>query len=397
MNSHTTSVQLASITDRLAGLGGAKWALFLESRRRREAGEDIIQLTIGEPDLPPPAEVIEAAITSLRAGNTHYTDGCGIDRVLNAIADKYSRRSGRVITRENVLYFPGTQCALFTTMLGLVEKGNEVIVGDPQYATYEGVIRASGADMITVPLRAENAFHLNANDLENAITAQSRVLLLNSPHNPTGATLTADEIADIVAVCEQHKLWIISDEVYEDLAYNAQFASPFDSAAGASRTLVVSSISKSHMLPGFRAGWCVGPSEVISRILPLSEMMLFGAQPFLQDAAAHAIEGSFSECRKQRDALAHRANIVVVALNDAKGLRLNRPEGGMFIMIDVSATGLDGEAFAWRLLDEEKVAVMPGNSFGETAANFIRISLCYDTDLLQTACQRICNLSARLV
>ena len=163
MNSRTPSIQLASITDRLAGLGGEKWALFLESRRRRDAGTDIIQLTIGEPDLPPPAEVIEAAITSLRAGNTHYTDGCGIERVLNAIADKYSRRSGRTITRENVLYFPGTQCALFTTMLALVEKGDDVIVGDPQYATYEGVIRASGAEMITVPLRAENAFHLNAN------------------------------------------------------------------------------------------------------------------------------------------------------------------------------------------------------------------------------------------
>ncbi len=387
----------ASITDRLAHLGDAKWAVHIESRRRRDKGDRIIELTIGEPDLPPPAAVVEAAITSLRAGNTHYSGGRGTDRVLDAIAQKYSSRSGRKITPENVLYFPGAQSALYVAMMGLVEHGDEVIVADPLYATYEGVIRSTGADMVTVALHTAKAFHLDANDLEKVITPRSRVLLLNSPHNPTGATLSAEEIAEIVDVCEKHDLWIISDEVYEDMTFGAQFASPFDSQAGSKRTLVVSSISKSHMLPGFRSGWCVGPADFISRISPLSNMMLFGAQPFLQDATTVAIEGDFAECRAQRDALGERATAAMEALDKAPGVQMYCPQGGMFMMIDVGATGLDGEAFAWRLLEEENVAVMPGGSFGEMAKTFIRVSLGHDREIILEACHHIKSLAARLV
>jgi len=397
MNSLNLPIHYASITDRLADLGDAKWAVHVESRKRRKKGDHIIELTIGEPDMPPPSAVIEAAVTSLRAGNTHYAGGRGVESVLDTIAAKYSSRCGRQITSENVIYVPGTQSALYLAMMGLVEHGDEVIVADPFYATYEGVIRATGADLITVPLCPQEAFHLNANDLEKAITPRSRVLLLNSPHNPTGATLSAEEIAEIVAVCEKHNLWIISDEVYEDMAFGAQFASPFDIDAGGRRTIVVSSISKSHMLPGFRSGWCVGPKEAIERILPLSEMMLFGAQPFLMDATVVALEGDFPECRAQCDALADRANAVMGALGNVPGLLLTKPEGGMFIMIGVGATGLDGEAFSWRLLEEENVAVMPGGSFGDMGKDFIRVSLGHDKEVMLKACQHIANLATRLV
>lgn len=389
-------MRLASITARLASLGGEKWALHAEMRRRIAAGQPIIELTIGEPDTPPPPPVIEAAIASLRAGNTRYTGGRGIRSVVDAIARKYTRRSGRVINADNVLYFPGTQTALFAVMTGLVEAGDEVLVGDPLYATYEGVIRSTGAMLVPVPLAPEQGFHLTVEALERAITPRSRVLLLNSPHNPTGATLSQSEIDTIVAFCVRHDLTIVSDEVYESMVYGAAFASPFDTPEGADRTIVVSSISKSHMLPGFRAGWCVGPAEFIAALLPVSETMLFGAQPFIQDGTAHALDNEFEECRFMVETFAARAALVTEALSNCPGIACSQPEGGMFAMIDVSGTGLDGDTFAWRLLDDEKVGVMPGSSFGEEAKSFVRLSLSRDAEILREACARITRLAMRL-
>lgn len=390
-------MRFASITSRLAGLGGDKWALHVEARRRAAAGEPIIELTIGEPDTPPPPPVVEAAVTSLRAGNTRYTGGRGIRTIVEAIARKYTRRSGRAIGPDNILYFPGTQTALYVVMTGLVEAGDDVLVGDPLYATYEGVIRATGANLVTVPLLPTNGFHLTIAALEHAVTDRTRVLLLNSPHNPTGATLSATEIEAIVTFCERHDLWIVSDEVYESMVYGTTFASPFDMPAGAGRTVVVSSISKSHMLPGFRSGWCVGPADFIAALLPVSETMLFGAQPFLQDAAAHALDNEFEECRFMIETFRARAETVTQALANIPGLRCPAPEGGMFAMVDVTGTGLDGDAFAWRLLAEEKVAVMPGSSFGDGAGGHVRISLSRDVADLREACQRIARLAIQLI
>jgi len=389
-------VRFASLTDRLAGLGADKWVVHQEARQRVKAGADIIELTIGEPDTPAPQAVIDAAIAGLHARRTRYTGGRGENSVVEAIAVKYARRTGRAITGGNVAYMPGTQTALYATMRVLAEAGDEVLVGDPLYATYEGVIRSSGAEVAYVPLDPANGFHMRAADLEARITPRSRALLLNSPHNPTGATLSAAELAEIVEVCRRHDLWIVSDEVYETMAYGATFASPFDLPEGAERTVVVSSISKSHMLPGFRSGWCVGPVEFIDRLLPVSETMLFGAQPFIQDAAAQAVGRSFAECNEMVEVLARRAAIFPEALANAPGLRCARPEGGMFAMVDVAGTGLDGEAFAWRLLDEEKVAVMPGSSFGRQAAGHVRVSLTAEAPVLREAASRMIRLAIRL-
>ena len=191
-------MRFASVTDRLADLGAAKWAVHFEARRRVAAGEPIIELTIGEPDTPAPQALIDTAIASLQARRIRYSGGRGEPSVLQAIAAKYSKRTGRTITTDNTAYMPGTQTALYAALAALAEAGNEVLVGDPLYATYEGVIRASGADIVLVPLDPANGFHLRAEDLEARITPRSRVLLLNSPHNPTGATLSREEIAFMV-------------------------------------------------------------------------------------------------------------------------------------------------------------------------------------------------------
>ncbi|MBT9369064.1 pyridoxal phosphate-dependent aminotransferase [Rhizobium sp. CSW-27] len=388
-------MRYASITDRLADLGSGRWALHLAARRMIAAGEPIIELTIGEPDLPPDPALLEECSRAMYAGRTRYSNGRGEPGVLKALVAKYERRRPGV-TERNFLCFPGTQTALYAVMTGLVESGDGVLVGDPLYATYEGVIASTGAHLIPVPLRPENRFHLQAEDLERAITPEARVLLLNTPHNPTGAVLTEAEIAAIGKVCRKHDLWIVCDEVYEQLLFGGDFASPFDTPELAERTIVVSSISKSHAAPGFRSGWAAGPEEFCSRLLPVSETMLFGVQPFISDMTALALSQDFPTAGIMRDNYQRRAGLVERTLAGSNLLKPMMPEGGMFVVVDVTATGLDGADFARELLNTEKVAVMPGSSFGHQAAGFIRISLTVPDEVLEEAVRRMATLAGRL-
>jgi arginine:pyruvate transaminase len=216
-------------------------------------------------------------------------------------------------------------------------------------------------------------------------------LLLNTPHNPTGAVLSRADIAAIGAICRQHDLWIVSDEVYEDLIFGGgAFASPFDQPDLAERTVVVSSISKSHAAPGFRSGWAVGPAAFCDRVLPVAETMLFA------DVTAYALTHEFDTAARMREAYARRARLIADKLGEAPGIRPIAPEAGMFILLDVAGTGLTGEDFAWGLLNEAKIAVMPGPSFGDQARNFVRISLTVPDDDIAEACRRIEAFSKRV-
>lgn len=390
-------MRYASITDRLADLGSGKWAVHFAGRERAAKGEDIIELSIGSPDMPTDPALIAECMRAMEAGRTGYASGRGEPALLDAIAGRYSKRSGREITREHVLCFPGAQAALFATMAGLVEAGDEVLVGDPLYAAYDGLILASGATKVSIPLKAEHGFRMQAADIEAAITPKTRALLLNTPHNPTGATLSTADIAAIGQVCAKHDLWIISDEVYEHLVFDGTFASPFDIPDLAERTIAISSISKSHAAAGFRSGWAVGPVEFCRRVLPLSETMLFGSQPFIADMAAYALTHEIDTTRQIREACRRRVQILCDALANAPGLVAQRPPAGMHILVDISRTGVSCEEFAWGLLDEEKVSVMPGSSFGEAADGFIRVSLTAEDDRIAEASRRIARFAEGLM
>jgi len=390
-------MRYASITDRVAGLGTDKWAVHYAAKAKIAAGERVLMLSIGEPDFSPPQAVSEEMIRSVRAGRVRYSSGQGETTALDAIAAHYAKRTGRPIGRDQVVYMPGTQSALGFSMLALADAGDEVIVPEPFYATYDGVVAATGAGQAAAVTRPRDRFHLTPEGLRAAITPRSRVLLLNSPSNPTGAVLSAAEIAALGEVCEEHDLWIVSDEVYSTLVFgNAAFASPFDDPRLAERTVVVSSLSKSHAMPGFRAGWAVGPAEFATRMLPCAEAFLFGCQPFVQDAAVFALTHEFAECEQMRAAYERRARVFIDAFRDARGIRAHMPEGGMFVFADVRPTGLSGEAFAMRLLEEENVSVMPGESFGEAGAGHVRIGLVAEDAVLADAARRLVSLAARL-
>ena len=390
-------MRVSSILDRVAGLGSDKWRVHLRARQMMARGEAVILLTIGEPDQPTPVALVEAAHRALQAGRTGYSSGRGEPAVLQALAAKYSLRTGRHIGSDQFVWAPGTQTALYLLLTALVEAGDEVLVADPCYATYDGLVRSTGAVMVPVALRESHGFRLQADDVARAVTPATRVIFLNSPHNPTGAVLTRDDIRAIGEVARAHDLWIVSDEVYESLVFAGPFASPFDEADLAERTVVASSLSKSHAAPGFRAGWCAGSPAFISRLLPLAETLLFGSQPFIADMAVEALSREFAITAQMRGAYAGRARHVAETLAGLPGLRVHPPQAGMFVMVSVDGSGLDGEAFAARLLDEELVAVMPGAAFGVAAAGMVRLSLTVPDALLAEACRRIAALAQRLV
>ncbi len=390
-------MRYASITRRLEGLGTDKWSVHYAAHAMLEAGEDVLFLSIGEPDQATPKAVVDEVIARIRAGRTRYSNGAGEDNLRSAVAARYAARSGREVTPDQVIFLPGTQSALCATMFALAETGDEVIVPDPFYVTYDGIIAATGARQIDVATRPRDRFHLTPDALEAAITDHTRVLLLNSPSNPTGAVLSAAEIAAIGEVCRRHDLWIVSDEVYETLIFsNARFASPFDNPDLAERTVVVSSLSKSHAMTGYRAGWAIGPADFTHRMLPFAEAMLFGCQPFIQDAATFALTNDFDDVEAMRCDYERRARLIVGQLEQAPLIKASMPEGGMFIFADVRQTGLSGEQFALRLLQEEKVALMPGESFGPSGAGHVRISLSASDALITKASGRIAAFAARL-
>jgi arginine:pyruvate transaminase len=279
----------------------------------------------------------------------------------------------------------------------VVDLGDEVLMADPYYATYEGVIASAGGVPVPVRVDPDHGFHLKAADLEKAITPKSRVLLMNTPSNPTGAVFTRSEIEKIGKVCEKHDLWIISDEVYATLTYgNTVFASPFDVPELEKRTIVVSSISKSHAMPGFRCGWIAASEEFCDRCIPVTETMLFGSQPFLEDAMAFALDTHFPELDAMKRNYEARARALVKALDGARNISARMPEGGMFVMVDVRKTGLSGETFAWKLLEEEGVVTMPGESFGQGGTGHLRLALTVDVGQITEACKRIARLAERV-
>lgn len=383
-------MKFATVTDRLASLAAEKWAVHIEGKRRKEKGEDLIFLSIGEPDLPPPETILETARQQIRPGRLSYSPGEGEHNLLESLSRHYTKQTGRAITTKQFLFLPGTQTALYVAFQAILDDGDEVLLLDPYYATYEAVIAAPGGVPVAVPLDPDRGFHPDVEALARAITPRTRAILLNSPSNPTGAVFNAEEIRAISALAKQHDLWIVSDEVYASQVHgNHVFVSPFFDKAMEERTIVVSSISKSHAVPGFRCGWIVASEEFCARTLPVSETMLFGCQPFLQDALAFALDGTFPETLAMKQSYYQRGKVLVEGLKSCPRIKTRLPEGGMFVMLDVRATGLSGEAFARRLLAEQGVVTMPGESFGQSAKGHVRIAMTVDETQIAEAARRI--------
>lgn len=368
-------MRYGAITTRLAAAGSDKWAVHLRAVDLKAQGQPIVVASIGEPEIPASPVLTQTCIDALQQGRVGYSSGQGEAGLLQVLADRYSTRRNMAVSTDNIMTVPGTQTALYVAMTGLLDPGDQVLVGDPYYVTYDDVIRAPGGQVVPVPLRPEDGFCLQAEALRAAVTPQCKAILLTTPHNPTGAVLSAQQIRAIGDVAKEHDLWIISDEVYEDLVFDGEFASPLDFEDLRERTVVVSSISKSFAAPGFRSGWIVAPQEFVRRVLPLSETMLFGNQPFIADATQAALQAENPVAAQMRDSYQRRARMLQTGLSTCPQVDVLMPKAGMFVMLDIRGTGLSGEDFAWKLLDQEQVSVLPGEAFGAGGAGFVRVSL----------------------
>lgn len=389
-------MRYSKMIERVAGRGSKAWEIHHLAMEQRRAGADIVFLTVGEPDFDTPPAVVEAAVDSLRAGNTHYTDIVGYPQLRQAVADWHFRTTGQTVEADQVVIGPGAQNALFAAMQMLVGPGDEVITSDPCYSTYEAVISSTGAQRVLVPLLPDRGFHLDLEALAAAITPRTRALLLNTPHNPTGAVMTRAEVEAVAALCQQHDLWLVSDEVYAALSFDQPHVSPASLPGMAERTVVVSSLSKSHAMSGWRVGWVIGPKLLARHLHNLFLCMLYGSPGFIQDAALVALGQVEGEVAEMREAYRRRRDLVAPWLDRLPGLACRPSEGGMFAMADVRQTGLGSLDFARALLAEERVAVLPGDGFGQQAEGFVRISLGLPDAALREACQRIEAFAQRL-
>jgi len=390
------SMRFSPLVERVAGKGADAWRVHFDATRQRAAGRDVILLTVGDPDQAPPAAVIDATVEALRRRRTGYSPIIGLPELRAAIAARVARRSAQPCTADNIAVVPGTQAGLYCAMQCIAGAGDEVIVPEPMYATYEAVVGASGARLVNVPMRPETGFHPDLDALARAITPCTRVLWINSPHNPTGAVLSRSEIESVAALCRRHDLWLLSDEVYEDLAFARPHIGAWSLPGMAERTIVVSSLSKSHAMPGFRIGWIVGPAALTGHLFNLVLCMLYGGPPFIQDGALVALKRDLPEVAALREDYRRRAALLVGILQAAPHCRVALPEGGMFVLLDIRATGLSAEEFARDLLEREAVAALPCDGFGPSATGHLRLSLSSEDARLEEAGHRILRFAQGL-
>ena len=396
-------MKFANLTARIAGKGSNAWNLHFEAARRMATGEvapgAYLLLSVGDPDFDTPRLITDAAITSLNAGHTHYTEMSGAADLRQILADDYAARIGAPVLPGQVTVMAGAQNALFGTCLTLFDPGDEVIIFDPVYVTYLDTLGVCGAKAVAVPTRPEDDFLPRPTDIRAAITPATRAIIVNDPNNPTGAVIPEALWHAIAAIAIAHDLWVIVDEVYRELAHPGCLA-PFTLASlpgMAERTVVISSLSKSHAMTGWRLGWSIGPKDYGAHAAKLNIVMLYGGPEFIQDAACTALrEGSHFAADMARE-YAARAKVVVETLASAPGLRPIAPQAGMFVMVDVRGCGISSGEFAARLFDDAGIVVLAGEAFGAQAEGHIRIGLVHGTEVLREACVKIGALAERLI
>jgi aspartate/methionine/tyrosine aminotransferase len=388
-------MQFSELVRRIAGDGADAWRTHYEARVAQSRGEDVILLSVGDPEFDTPEPIVARAIEALRAGDTHYAPAPGRETLRAAIAALHVARTGQPVTAQNVLYLSGAQNALFAASLCLAGPGDEVIALEPLYPTYPATIEVSGARLVRVPSRAAAGFRLDADALAAAVTARTRAIFFASPNNPSGVVLNEAEIAAIETLARRHALWVVADEVYAGLAPAGRV--PGLAARLPEQVITISSLSKSHAMTGWRSGWLVGPRAAVAHVEALIMCMLFGLPGFIQEAALTALSVAHATQATMREFCASRRDVLLDGLRDVPGLACCVPDAGMFMLVDVRATGLTGYDFMRGLYESERVSVLDGGAFGADTRGFVRIFFGTDAPRLREAAVRIRRYVARVV
>ncbi|MEO3413960.1 aminotransferase class I/II-fold pyridoxal phosphate-dependent enzyme [Roseovarius sp. CAU 1744] len=388
-------MQLSKRITGLTGGGSDGWDVYYRAKQMHRDGKDITHLTIGEHDIGTDRSILDAMHAAALAGHTGYAMFNGNTNLRERVAARVTERTGVRTTPDNVLITPGGQSGLFATHSATCDEGDKALFIDPFYATYPGTIRGVGAAPVAIQARADRLFQPDPADIA-ARADGAKSLLVNSPNNPTGVIYSRETMEGIARVCRDHALWLISDEVYDTQVWHGEHLSPRMLPGIEAQTLVIGSLSKSHAMTGSRLGWVIGPEEAIAHIGNLATHTTYGVPGFIQEAACFALDQGPAFEAAVAAPFRRRRDLVLQLVEGQNTVRAIPAEGAMYVMLDIRATGLSGEAFANRLLDAHHVAVMPGESFGTAAAGHVRVALTVADDRLAEAVGHILSLAASL-
>ncbi len=374
---------MKKISELAKRLEGQKMFQILSKAKELErSGKDIIHFEIGDPDFETPENVIEGARESLRKGETHYTSSWGLLELRVAAADVTLRSRGFKPELNQLLVTPGANYQIRLTLGCAVNPGEEVILSDPSFVSYPSLINAIGLKPIKIPLYEENGFRLNPKDIEKAITDKTRMIIINSPHNPTGAVMKEEEIKKTYEIAKKYDIYLLSDEVYARLLYKddkTYFSSPSKYDQCKERTIIVNGFSKSYAMTGWRLGVVTGPPDLIEKMNLLLESEISCVSSFIQRAGIEALHGSPEKTFEMREEYRKRRDAIVKGLNSLPNIRCMEPKGAFYAFPNIKKTGFSSEDFAKFMLEEASVALCPGNFFGEMGEGYIR--LCYANSL----------------
>ncbi|HEV2967895.1 MAG TPA: pyridoxal phosphate-dependent aminotransferase [Candidatus Dormibacteraeota bacterium] len=384
-----TAIRFAERMSRL-GTEGA-FEVLAKARRLEAQGKKIVHLEIGEPDFATPDNIVEAGISAMQNGYTHYTPASGIFEAREAVAGFVSRTLKTEVDPLEVVLVPGSKNVLLFTLLACIEPGDEVILPDPGYPAYASQVNFIGGVAKPVTLREESGFRMDLDELASLVTPKTRMLIVNTPQNPTGGVLTEEDVKFVCDLAEKHDLLVVSDEIYSQLVYGFQHVSPLSQPGMRERTVLMDGLSKSYAMTGWRLGYAVAPRALAAKLDQLMINSSSCAAGFTQMAAIEALGAPESEHAVARmvKVFEHRRNLVVDGLNEIPGMRCARPQGSFYVFPNIEGTGFDEHELSDRLLAEAGVAVLPGTAFGHAGKGFIRLAYTQSEDELKLGLERI--------
>ena len=362
------------------------------ARRLEQMGRSIIHLEIGEPDFPTPTPISKAGIRAISEGKTRYTSASGLDELKKLIAQQTSSRTGKDISEDQVVIGPGAKPFLFMTSLAIVRPGDEVIYPSPGFPSYEAMIRTAGGTPVPATLDASNHFALTSDTIRRRLTPRTRMIILNSPSNPTGAVISGAELQAIASLAVKNDLWVLSDEIYRELTYtDREYDSILSCDGMEERTIVVDGFSKSYAMTGWRLGYGVMPQPLADKVTLLLVHSVGCTAEFTQLAGITALEAGNHDCKAMRDTYRQRRDLVVDRLNQMEGIRCQSPDGAFYVFPNIQGLNRSSQTVADELLNEAGVAVLPGTAFGKDGEGYIRLCFANSKENLELALDRIEN------
>lgn len=358
--------------------------------------EGSISLGVGEPDFETPWHIREEGIYSLERGKTHYTSNSGLRELKEAISKYLARRYNlNYDAQSEILITVGGSEAIDIALRAMIDIGDEVIIPTPCYVSYEPCVVLAGGIVKNIPLKQENKFKLTPSELEKVITPRTKILLLNYPNNPTGAIMEREDLEQIAEIVVKYDLFVISDEIYSELTYLSSHVSIAEIGKMKERTIIINGFSKSYSMTGWRLGYACGPIAILKEMLKIHQYCIMCAPTISQYAAIEALENGDKDIIEMKEVYKERRNFVMKRLKDMK-INFFVPLGTFYIFPNINEFGLSSEEFCIKLLNEEKVVLVPGNAFGDSGEGFVRISYAYSIDDLKIALKRIEQFVNRL-